>query len=60
MKTRYKFLHSYVNVHGVKILVWQSGPIPGDSRVEQVVCRADWFWNPHLTPPQLRGPYRRP
>jgi hypothetical protein len=25
--------------------VWESGRIPGDSRVEQVRCNIEWFWS---------------
>ena len=29
--------------NGMDVLVWER-PIPGDSRVEQVRCYADFFW----------------
>lgn len=46
MATKYKFSHSYVNADGAKMLVWQSTTrLPNDSRVEQITCSANWFWD---------------
>lgn len=29
------------------IMTWESSTrLPGDSRVEQITCRWDWFWGP--------------
>jgi hypothetical protein len=51
MRTKYKFAYSFVNAAGNKVLVWERR-IPGDSRVEQIRCNADWFWS--YRPPQRR------
>jgi hypothetical protein len=41
----YKFMGAYVDTHtGRKIYVWNKR-IPGDSRVEQITCDAEWFWS---------------
>lgn len=41
-RTRYRFSHRAQGWY-----YWHSGRIPGDSRVEQIRCRVDWFWNPN-------------
>lgn len=44
MRTRYRFSHAGTDALGNRVYYWYSGRIPGDSRVEQIRCRADWFW----------------
>lgn len=43
MKTKYRFSH--VSDDG-KTYYWESGRICGDSRVVQIKCSKEWFWNP--------------
>lgn len=41
MRTRYKFMGRVG-----KQYVWQSTTrLPGDSRVEEIRCGVEWFWN---------------
>lgn len=40
MKTRYRFSHRAGGFY-----YWYS-VLPIDSRHEEIVCPADWFWNP--------------
>ena len=40
-KARYRFSHRAGGWY-----YWESGRIVGDSRVEQIRCPVQWFWNP--------------
>ena len=40
-KPKYKFVGTADNG---RILIWQSGQIPGDSRCEEIRCSREWFW----------------
>lgn len=42
MKPRFRFVGVEFR-HGRKRYVWQR-KLPGDSRVEQFSCDAEWFW----------------
>lgn len=42
-RMRYRFLGRFGNLY-----VWESTTtLPNDSRVEQIRCNVDWFWNPN-------------
>lgn len=41
-RMRYHFSH---RSDDGKTYYWESEHIPGDSRVEQVRCNVEWFWN---------------
>lgn len=40
---RFKFSHMSEDR---KWMFWESGNLPGDSRVIVVRCRTEWFWDP--------------
>lgn len=39
----YRFQHAYTTAGGARVLVFERR-VPGNSRVEQITCAADWFW----------------
>jgi hypothetical protein len=49
-KPRYRFLQRAGDRY-----YWQSNPIPGDSRVEQISCRVEWFWFCMSRGPRIGG-----
>lgn len=54
-RRRYRFI-GFISSESVEggIYVWESTEaIPGDSRVEQVRCPRDWFWQRAPSEPSL-------
>lgn len=44
IRTKYRFI-GRETVMGQDRYIWESvHRLPGDSRVEQIVCGVDWFW----------------
>lgn len=45
LRAPYRFVGAHIDKHTKRKIYTWNRRIPGDSRVEQITCDAEWFWN---------------